>query len=88
MFLKLLLRVPTHKDENRDYINLVCAFETDEQCYNMQEDNFSDIHDLLSSAIELHKGQGWKLYSFPTVIEFLYDDAIPDLSTLGYLRLS
>ncbi|SPN79287.1 Hypothetical protein ZAZAV_251 [Cedratvirus Zaza IHUMI] len=91
MFLKAMLGIPVcNRDGRRDYICLVCAFETDEQCYFMEKDGFDDIYDLLCSAVELHKGQGWKVDSDYNirVVEFLYDDAPVDLSTLGYLRLA
>jgi hypothetical protein len=88
MFLKVLLGVYIYTEEGRrDYIKLVCAFESDEQYCLVAEYNFDDIYDLLCSAVELHKGKEWKVDSTETV-EFLYDDAPPDLSTLGYLRLA
>lgn len=90
MFLKALLGVPICNEEGkRDFIKLVCAFETDEQCYFMEEEGFDDIYDLLCNAVELHKGKGWQVdneYNI-RILEFLYDDEVIDLSTLGYLRL-
>lgn len=89
MFLKVLLGIPVYtEDERRDFVQLVCAFETDEQCFIMEQDNFDDIYDLLCSAVELHKGAKWKIdEGIIETIEFLNDNAPVDLSTLGYLRL-
>ena len=88
MFVKALLGIFIYTEEGRkDHIKLVCAFETDEQCHFMQEEGFDDIYDLLSSAVQLHKGKDWKIDGDVELVEFLYDDVCPDLSTLGYLRL-